>query len=141
MIIKTKLLSNTAKLPDYKTGGAACADLFADEDIIVCGGDIVKVDTNIAIELPVGYEAVVRPRSGLTLKQGLEVITGTIDCDYRGSIGIIIRLSHGYGTYEIKKGDRIAQLKIQKAKQFMFKQVDELSDTARGIGGFGHTGI
>lgn len=105
-------------------------------------GKYALVKTGISIELPEGYEAQVRPRSGLALKQGVTVLNtpGTIDADYRGEIGVIL-INHSNVTFTYEKGDRIAQMVIAPVVQAKFEAVEDLSDTDRGAGGFGHTGV
>ena len=109
-----------------------------------CGlapGDRVLVPTGLAIALPVGYEAQVRPRSGLAIKHGLTVLNspGTIDADYRGEIGVPL-INHGRETFTIRRGERIAQMVVAPVVQVAFESVGELPPSARGAGGFGSTG-
>lgn len=130
-------------LPSYATAGASGMDLRADigEDIILEPMERKLVPTGLFIELPVGYEAQVRPRSGLAIKQGITCLNspGTVDADYRGELKVVlINLSNEAQT--IHKGDRIAQMVIQKVEIVTLTEVDELSLTVRGEGGFGHTG-
>lgn len=130
-------------LPEYKTKYSAGVDLraYLPEGAINLGPMERKlIPTGIYIELPEGYEATIRPRSGLSLKEGLVAILGTIDSDYRGELGIIlINLSNEMKT--INNGDRIAQLVISEVTKVDFEEVDQLSETERGEGGFGHTGV
>ena len=129
-------------IPDYKSELAAGVDLMAANSGSIESGSRAMVKTGISLELPEGYEAQVRPRSGLAYKQGVTVLNspGTIDADYRGEIGVIL-INHGDETFTYKKGDRIAQMVIAPVVQADFVSVDDLSDTERGAGGFGHTGI
>jgi len=129
-------------IPEYKSTLAAGVDLMSSGDGEIASGEYTLVKTGISIELPEGYEAQVRPRSGLALKQGVTVLNtpGTIDADYRGEIGVIL-INHSSETFTYKKGDRIAQMVIAPVVQADFIQVDDLSDTDRGSGGFGHTGV
>lgn len=129
-------------LPSYATPDAAGADIRA------CGGPFVLqpgaralIPTGFAMALPSGFEAQIRPRSGLALKQGITLLNspGTIDADYRGEVGVIV-INHGQETVEINHGDRIAQMVIAPVIQAAFVSVKELGDTARGQGGFGSTG-
>lgn len=133
--------SDTSLIPSYETAGSAGADLKANEDGILQPGQRKLVKTGISIELPLGYEAQVRPRSGLALKHGISMVNspGTIDSDYRGEIGVIL-INHGEEPFEYKKGDRIAQLVIAKHSRAEFQVRQSLSETERGSGGFGHTG-
>lgn len=132
------------ELPKYETAASAGMDLRANliEPIILKPLERTLVKTGLFIELPIGFEAQVRPRSGLALKKGITVLNspGTIDADYRGEIGIIlINLSHE--DFVIENGERIAQLVIAKYEQAELIEVNQLSETSRGAGGFGSTGI
>lgn len=129
--------------PTYATEQSAGMDLHADLEHTIGIGPLQRalVPTNISIELPAGYEAQVRPRSGLALKKGITVLNtpGTIDSDYRGTIGVIlVNLSND--KVFIEDGERIAQLVIAKHEKAEWLNVESLSDTERGVGGFGHTG-
>ena len=131
------------QLPSYATGGSSGMDLRAaiDADIILKPLERCLVPTGLFIELPVGYEAQVRPRSGMAIKQGITCLNspGTVDADYRGELKVIlINLSNELQT--IQTGDRIAQMVIQKVESVLLEQVEELAVTVRGEGGFGHTG-
>lgn len=130
-------------LPTYMTTSAAGMDLYADlaEDLVLQPGARTLVPTGIAIALPEGYEAQIRPRSGLALKHGIALVNapGTIDPDYRGEIGVIL-INHGSEPFTIRKGERIAQMIFAPFARALFRVTDELDDTARGDGGFGHTG-
>src|SRR5688572_7349515 len=131
-------------LPNYETIASAGMDLRAniEEPILLSplGRTIVK--TGLFIELPIGYEAQVRPRSGLAAKRGITVLNspGTIDADYRGEIGVIlVNLSNE--DFTIEHGERIAQLVIAKHERAVWEEVEELEETSRGTGGFGSTGV
>ncbi|KAJ55075.1 deoxyuridine 5'-triphosphate nucleotidohydrolase [Actibacterium mucosum KCTC 23349] len=135
-------------LPAYETPGAAGADLRANlrpEDrnsgLILPPGARVLVPTGLRIEIPEGYEVQLRPRSGLALKHGISLpnTPGTIDSDYRGPLGVIV-INHGNGDFVIAHGERIAQMIVAPVVQASFALTDTLSDTARGVGGFGSTG-
>ena len=131
-------------LPDYQTRQAAGVDLcaFLEEEIVLNPMDRKLVGTGLYMALPEGFEAMIRPRSGMAFKHGITVINspGTIDADYRGEIKIaLINLSKE--TFTIKNGDRVAQMVINKYEQIEFKLTDSLSETDRGAGGYGHTGI
>lgn len=138
--IRIKLMSG-GKAPVYKTAGAACADCYArlDEDVVIHTGKRAIIPLGFAIELPEGYEAVIRPRSGLS-KDCIDEVIGTIDCDFRNEIGALVVNNSGV-PIAIHNGDRICQLKIQQAEQFNFVAVTELSNTARGMSGWGSTGV
>ena len=130
-------------LPEYSTTQSAGMDLraFITEPIILGALDRALIPTGLYIEMPEGYEAQVRPRSGLAIKYGVTVINspGTIDADYRGEICVeLVNLSNK--PYTIESGERIAQLVFNKYEQAKFIEVKELSETERGEGGFGHTG-
>jgi dUTP pyrophosphatase len=138
-------IQNTSKnpLPTYETVASAGMDLRADlsEEIILEPLDRALISTGLRIELPIGYEAQIRPRSGLAAKHGITVLNspGTIDADYRGEIKVIlVNLSNR--NFVIKHGERIAQMVIAKHETVMFSEISELSQTERGEGGFGHTG-
>lgn len=130
-------------LPQYETEGSAGMDLraFLNNDIILKPLERALIPTGLFIELPVGYEAQIRPRSGLAFKNGITVLNtpGTIDADYRGEIKVIlVNLSND--SFIIKSGERICQMVIAKHEQANFTIVDTLNETNRGAGGFGHTG-
>lgn len=129
-------------LPKYMTAQAAGMDIFAavaaDETILP--GERKKIPTGIAIALPEGYEAQIRPRSGLAIHQGITLLNspGTIDADYRGEIALIV-INHGEAPFVVERGMRMAQMVIQKVCQAEWIEAGELNETARGSGGFGHT--
>jgi dUTP pyrophosphatase len=130
-------------LPKYETLGSAGMDLYADLDAPVTLGPLERslIPTGIHIELPIGYEAQVRPRSGLALKRGLTMLNspGTIDSDYRGEIGcILVNLSNQ--TQTVEPGERVGQLVVARYERIQWETTDTLSDTSRGSGGFGSTG-
>jgi len=131
-------------LPHYATNGAAGLDLIAaiEEEIVLLPGSRAAIPCGIAIELPHGYEAQVRPRSGLALNHGVTVLNapGTIDSDYRGEVKAIL-INHGAEPYLIKRGAKIAQMVIAAHEQAQIAESDNLSDSARGAGGFGSTGM
>jgi len=131
-------------LPDYATAAAAGADLLAaiDQDIELGPLDRRIVPTGIAISLPVGFEAQVRPRSGLAAKSGITVANapGTIDADYRGEVGVIL-INLGKEPFRITRGMRIAQLIVARHARAVWSEVSELGRTERGAGGFGSTGV
>jgi dUTP pyrophosphatase len=132
-------------LPAYQTNDAAGLDLMAavsdSEPMTLAAGQYALVPTGLAIALPPGYEAQVRPRSGLAAKHGVTVLNspGTIDADYRGEIKVIL-INHGQAAFVIKRGERIAQMVIAPMVQAALVPVAELSSTDRGAGGFGSTG-
>jgi dUTP pyrophosphatase len=132
-----------AQLPRYMTDGAAGMDLAsaADGPTTMAPGQRLGVPTGLTMELPPGYEAQVRPRSGLSLRHGITVVNapGTIDSDYRGEI-VVLLVNLGQEPYTIAPGERVAQMVIAKVSRAVVEEVTELSQTVRGSGGFGHTG-
>ena len=144
LLVKVINKSNNP-LPNYQTIGSACMDICAFiEDangILIKDGQIVKIPTGIYVEIPIGWEIAIRSRSGLASKYGIIVLNapGTIDSDYRGEI-IMIMINHSENDYLVKDGDRIGQLTVQKTTKIIWQDADELSETDRGEGGFGHTG-
>ena len=139
MIIKLKKLHPDAQTPTYGSAGAACFDLYALEDTRSLFGRAI-VSTGIAIEVPPGYEMIVRPRSGLAFKSGIHAFAGTIDSDYRGEVKVLLVTDSSSSCFEIEKGERIAQAAIQPVLRVEFSEVSELGDTDRGAGGFGSSG-
>jgi len=161
-----KRLSENAVLPTKANPSDSGLDLYAAEDVIIAPGETTVVKTNLAVQLPPGYEAQVRPRSGITSKTKLRVQLGTIDESYRGDIGIIVDniyafyeigddfytamdvsneaiidgTIHKLGTYRIKKGDKIAQLVVQPIPQTVAVEIAELDESERGENGFGSSG-
>ncbi|ANM28668.1 deoxyuridine 5'-triphosphate nucleotidohydrolase [Acidobacteria bacterium Mor1] len=131
------------ELPARATGDSAGFDLRAAvaEPLVLQSGARTLVPCGIAIALPPGYEAQVRPRSGLALRHGVTLLNspGTIDADYRGEVGVIL-IHHGEEPFTIERGDRIAQLVVQALPAVRFEASESLPETARGAGGFGHTG-
>ena len=129
--------------PERATAHAAGFDLRAcvSADTTVAAGERVLVPTGIALALPEGYEAQIRPRSGLALKHGVTLLNspGTIDADYRGEVAVIV-INHGTEPFVVRRGDRIAQLVVARVPEVVIEDVDLLPETARGAGGFGHTG-
>ncbi len=145
-ILKIKKLENSQglALPKYETNGSAGMDLIAsiDEDIIIKSGEIKLIKTGIAIALEKGFEAQIRPRSGLALKNGITVLNtpGTIDSDYRGEICVIL-INHSKLDFVVSRGMRIAQMIIAKYAQAEIIEVENLDETIRGSSGFGSTGV
>lgn len=143
MIVKVINKSNN-KLPEYATSMSAGFDLRAnlEESVTLKAGNRMLIGTGLFIALEPGYEAQVRPRSGLALKKGITVLNapGTVDADYRGEVGVIL-----YNTskedFIIEPGERIAQMIIAKYEQISWEQVEVLDETERGDGGYGHTGV
>jgi len=142
--MKIKVVNKSKhKLPQYQTDHAAGLDLYAslDDEVTLKPLDRQLVGTGLYIELPVGYEAQIRPRSGMAYKHGITVLNtpGTIDADYRGEVKIIL-VNLSDTTFTIKNGDRIAQMVVAKHETIKWELVDNLSETTRGAGGYGSTG-
>ena len=143
--INIKVIANSgAVVPEYKTAGAAGADICAlvEAPVTIPAGKYTMIPTGLFFEIPEGYEVQVRPRSGLAAKNGVTVLNtpGTIDSDYRGEIKVIL-INLGEKDFVINSGDRIAQMVIAPVTQASFEITDSLSDTERGAGGFGSTGV
>ena len=144
--VELKKLDNFGDLdlPTYETHLAAGVDLRAaiTQSIVLQSGQRQLIGTGLAMALPEGYEAQIRPRSGLAYKHGISVVNspGTIDADYRGEVKILL-INHGEEPFKVTRGDRIAQMVIAPVTQVDFAVVDTLGDTARGSGGYGSTGV
>jgi len=143
--MKVKIVNKSKHdLPEYKTSQSAGMDLYAniDEPIILKPLERALVPTGLFIELPDGYEAQIRPRSGLCIKHGISVLNspGTIDSDYRGEIKIIV-INLSNDEYIINDGERLCQMVVAKYEKIQWEKVEILNNTERGEGGFGHTGI
>lgn len=141
MMLKVKKLTDSAIAPSYSHPGDAGLDLYAAEPFLLEPRAIGLIKTGIAIELPKGTEAQVRPRSGLALKNGVTVLNspGTIDEGYRGEVGVIL-VNHSDKAFIVNAGMKIAQLVVQPVLSVEVREVKELSNTVRGAGGFGSTG-
>jgi len=141
MVLKIKKLNQKAVIPAYQTKEAAGFDLHSIEDTVINPGERKLIGTGLAFEIEFGYEVQIRPRSGLAYKHGITVLNtpGTIDSDYRGEIKVLL-INHSNEAFEIKTGERIAQAVIAPVVQAEIIEVEELSDTERGAGGFGSTG-
>ncbi len=140
--IKVKKLHKDAQVPKAAKSGDVAFDLYAVEEYELQPGDRGAVRTGLALEIPRGYEGQVRPRSGLALKHGITVLNspGTIDSGYRGEVKTIM-INHGTESFKVEKGMRISQLAIRPVPRVEIALVDELSDSERGDGGFGSTGV
>ncbi|CAB4703751.1 MAG: dUTP diphosphatase [Actinobacteria bacterium] len=130
-------------LPVYAKPGDAGADLCSSEDLVIAPGERALVPTGISIALPEGFAAFVHPRSGLAIKNGIGIVNspGTIDAGYRGEIKVILINHDRSEEFVIKRGDRIAQLVVQRVESAQFVEVANLPESARGAGGFGSTGV
>ncbi len=142
--MKIKIISKSGIVPRYETEGSAGFDLpaFLEEPMVLLPGQRKLVPTGIFIELPKGYEAQVRARSGLAIKNGIGLVNGigTIDSDYRGELKVPL-INWGEENFTIENGQRIAQVVIAKYERVQLELTDALDETERGAGGFGHTGV
>ncbi|MFH0798487.1 MAG: dUTP diphosphatase [Candidatus Woesearchaeota archaeon] len=129
-------------LPKYHTQGSAGMDVHSAEDLILKKGEIRLISTGLYMAFPEGYELHIRPRSGLAFKHGITVLNSpaTIDSDYRGELKVLL-INHGGADFGIRKGDRIAQIVLNKFESIEWEPVDELDDTERKSGSFGSTGV
>jgi len=128
-------------LPEYATRGSAGLDLRSAEDVVLEPGSFRAISTGLFLEIPPGFEGQIRPRSGLALRHGVTVLNapGTVDSDYRGEVKVLL-VNLGKAPFEVRRGDRIAQLVISPCVQVDLAEVEELSSTGRSEGGFGSTG-
>ena len=137
------IYSGKQALPQFETPQSAGMDLRANIDapVVLQPGDRALIPTGIAMALPDGFEAQIRPRSGLAYKHGVTVLNspGTIDADYRGDVGVLL-INHGSEPFTVEDGMRVAQMVVAQYSQFQWEAVSDLSDTDRGAGGFGSTG-
>jgi len=142
--IKKKPGCEDLLVPRYMSQGSSGMDVYADveSDVIIDPGEIKLISAGFYMSIPQGFEVQVRPRSGLAIKHGISLVNtpGTIDSDYRGLVGIIL-INHGKEPFTIKRADRIAQIVVNKVIQAEMALVDELDETVRADGGFGHTGV
>jgi len=142
--IKRKPGCEDLPIPQYMSERSSGMDIYADVDgeITLAPGDIRLISAGFYMSLPPGYEAQIRPRSGLAIRHGITIVNtpGTIDADYRGLVSIIV-INQGRGPFVIKRGNRIAQMVIQKVIRAEIELAGELDETVRSIGGFGHSGI
>jgi dUTP pyrophosphatase len=142
-IVRIQRLRDGAVLPNYMSEGAAGLDLAAlvDNEIVIAPGKRALVGTGLAIALPPGHEAQVRPRSGLAFKHGVTVLNspGTVDEDYRGEVKVLL-VNHGEEPFVVRSGERIAQLVIAPVARVQLEEHASLDETVRGAGGYGHTG-
>lgn len=140
--INVKFIKPNARLPYYASKGAAGADLISVESVVIPPKGRANVSTGLVFEIPQGWEVQIRPRSGHAFKSGVTVLNapGTIDSDYRGEIGVML-INHGMMDFVINPGDRIAQMVVARAEQVGFAYVEDMTETERGAGGFGSTGV
>jgi len=141
--IKIKKLSNEVLTPKYETPGSSGMDIAAyiNEDVIINSGDKALIPTGFSLSIPQGYEVQIRPRSGLAIKKGITILNtpGTIDSDYRGEIKVVL-INLSKDKFTVQNGERIAQMVVCPIIQVSIEEVKELSETNRGVGGFGSTG-
>ena len=135
-----KRLSSASRCPERKSSGAAGYDLFSAQEVVINKREHRLVKTDIQVAIPEGYYGRIAPRSGLALKYGIDVGAGVVDSDYRGAVGVIL-FNHSKVPFQVKIGDRIAQLIIEKIITPNIIEVENIDDTARGECGFGSTGI
>ncbi len=137
-----KLLNENAKLPEYAHEGDAGLDIFSVDETIILPGESKLIHTGISIELPENTEAQMRPRSGLALKNQITLLNtpGTIDEGYKGEIGVIL-INHGKKPFKVEKSMKIAQMVIKPVFKVQVEEVETLSESERGTGGFGSTGV
>lgn len=142
MNVKIKRLVPSAKLPTKATSGSGAYDIYSTDALSLAPGGRYAFGTGLALEIPLGFVALVCPRSGLAIKQGVTVLNGpgVIDADYRGELKAIVTNHDINNAFAVSNGDKIAQLLFVKAEDVTFDEVDELSSTDRGTGGFGSTG-
>lgn len=142
MKLQIQRIDKDLPLPKYALDGDAGMDLLSSVDAVINPGERALIPTGIAIALPIGYVGLIHPRSGLAIKNGISLVNspGTIDSGYRGEIKVILINHDPKAPFNIKKGDRIAQIVFQKYEEAILEEVEYLPDTARGDGGFGSTG-
>jgi len=138
--LRVKRHTESATLPQRATWGSAGYDLCADENTHIGAGGRQLIATNLSIEVPLGHYGRIAPRSGLAMKRGINVGAGVIDSDYRGRLGVVL-FNHSDAAFDVKVGDRVAQLILERISTFAVEEVSALEPTERGEGGFGSTGI
>lgn len=140
MILKIKKITEDAKIPVYAVEGDAGMDLFSNEDVVVRAGEIKAISTGIAMEIPDGFVGLVWDKSGVSFKNDVKTLGGVIDSGYRGEVKVIMKnLSNK--DFKVEKGQKIAQMLIQKFESPKIEVVEQLDQTERGDGAFGHTGL
>jgi dUTP pyrophosphatase len=133
------LVGEGGSLPEYSSTGAAGADLRASEAVTIAPGARAAVPTAVRLQIPPGHVGLVWPRSGLAVRHGIDTLAGVIDSDYRGEVRVVL-VNHGDEPFRIEKGDRVAQLLVQRVERAAFAAVPSIEETDRGAGGFGSTG-
>ncbi len=132
-------VGESGTLPEYSTTGAAGADLRASEAVHIAAGARAAVPTALRLQIPPGHAGLVWPRSGLAVRHGIDTLAGVVDSDYRGEVRVVL-VNHGDKPFRVEKGDRIAQLLVQKVERAAFAAVASIDETDRGEGGFGSSG-
>jgi len=132
-------VAGSGPLPSYSSAQAAGADLCANEDVTLGPGERAAVGTGLHLEIPHGHVGLVWPRSGLAVRHGLDTLAGVIDADYRGEVRVVL-VNHGREPVRLSRGDRIAQLLVQRVERAAFTRVASLEETDRGVAGFGSSG-
>jgi len=140
--VQIQKLNPDVKMPSYAHEGDAGVDLYSTVDRVLAPGERALIPTGLKMAIPHGYEGQVRPKSGLALKHGISVLNtpGTVDAPYRGEVGVILINLDQKASYEVKKGEKIAQMVFNKVEYAAFAEAQELAATTRGAGGFGSTG-
>jgi dUTP pyrophosphatase len=139
MVPLPTVLGEGGTLPEYASAGAAGADLRASEAVDIPPGGRAAVPTALRLQIPPGHVGLVWPRSGLAVRHGIDTLAGVVDSDYRGEVRVVL-VNHGEGAFRIAKGDRVAQLLVQRVERARFAAVSFVDETDRGAGGFGSTG-
>ncbi len=141
-VLRIKRLDKGLPLPSYAHSGDAGLDLYSAEDVSIPPGEWALIPTGFAMALEEGYAAFIQPRSGLAARSGISIVNtpGLIDCHYRGEVKVIL-INHGKQPFRVKRGDRVAQMVVQRVESVIVEEVDELEETTRGEGGFGSTGV
>lgn len=140
MKVKFQKISESAIIPYYARSGDAGMDIFSDEEVVLEAGERKKIKTGIKMELPEGYVGLIWDKSGVAFNDGVKTMAGVCDSSYRGEI-LIVLVNLGKNSYKIKKGQKIAQMLIQKVEKADIELVDMMSETSRGEDGFGSTGL
>ena len=138
-VVVRALAGEGGTLPEYASAGAAAADLRASEATVIAPGGRAAVATALRLEIPSGHVGLVWPRSGLAVRHGIDTLAGVVDSDYRGEVRVVL-VNHGEEPFRIARGDRIAQLLVQRVERALFQPEAELEASGRGEGGFGSTG-
>ena len=138
-VVVPALVGEGGTLPEYASAGAAGADLRASEEIVIAAHARAAVATGLRVEIPPGHVGLVWPRSGLAVRHGIDTLAGVVDSDYRGEVRVVL-VNHGEEPFRIARGDRVAQLLVQRVERALFRPEAQLEASGRGEGGFGSTG-